>query len=404
MKTLDVKTLIISVVLSSVLPSGPSHGQILNKLNSSQVKGSNQQANNMQSETGNAAYKTKFDFIPGEEIYYFIDFSDVGVGEVPEGWQIEGSAEVVEVNGFPGHYLMINDHSAIIPELSDALPENLTIQFDLICTDPFAWGSNQLYFAFANTDLNRIPKGMEDHLGSVNNSVFWISFHPGSQAAAVNKGHGEYKLRIKAGIVQGTFPAETFTDTGSGRLARISIWKQKRRVRVYVNETKVLDLPTILPEGMEVNTFVWSAYNYYNDNKYFIGNIRIAKSQHDIRKGLLQEGKFVTTGITFDANSAVIKPESYGLIKDIAVALKQSSGIKVKIVGHTDSDGDEAANLILSEDRAESVKKSLINDYSVNAALIATEGKGASEPVAPNDSPQNKAKNRRVEFVMMQNN
>lgn len=346
------------------------------------------------------AYKSKFDFIPGEEVYYFSDFSDVGVGDIPDGWQIDGSGEVVEVDGFPGHFFMINDHSSILPEINDNLPEDLTIQFDLLCTDPFAWGSNQLYFAFANTDPNKIPKGQEDHLGSINNSVFWVSFHPGSQTAAANKGHGEYKLRTKAGITQGTFPAEAFTDSGNGRIAKISIWRQKRRVRVYVNENKVLDLPTVLPQDMVVNTFAWSAYSYYNDNKYFVSNIRIGKGLPDTRKNMLTSGKYVTSGITFDVNSAVIRPESYGLLKEIAGNLKAASGAKVRIVGYTDGDGDENANLELSKKRAESVKKSLVNDFSVDPGMLETDGKGESEPVSPNDNPQNKANNRRVEFVL----
>lgn len=350
--------------------------------------------------TARAAYKSKFDFIPGEEVYYFYDFSDVGIGDVPEGWQIDGSAEVVEVDGYPGHYLMLNDHSSVIPEMSDDLSEDLTIQFDLICTDPFAWGSNQLYFAFANTNINNTPKGQEDHLGSVNNTVFWVSFHPGSQAAAANKGHGEYKLRARSGITQGAFQAESFADKGEGRLAKVSVWRQKRRVRVYVNENKVLDLPTILPADMKVNTLAWSAYSYYNDNKYFIGNIRIAKGLPDSRKNILQSGKYVTTGITFDVNSAEIRPESYGVLRDIATNLKAASGAKVTIVGHTDNDGDENANLVLSKKRAESVKKSLVNDFGVDAGLLQTDGKGESEPVSPNDTPQNKANNRRVEFLV----
>lgn len=347
-----------------------------------------------------ASYKSKFDFLPGEQVLYFYDFSDVSVGDVPSGWQIDGSAEVVEVEGYEGHYMMIHQKSSIIPETFEDLPDDLTIQYDLICTDPFAWGSNQLYFAMAQTNPNNIPKGQEDHLGSVNNSVLWLSFHPGSQAAAANKGHGAYKLRTKNGIKEGTFPAESFTDQGDGRLARISIWKQKKRVRVYVNENKVLDLPSLLPEDMVINTFAWSAYSYYNQDTYFIGNIRIAAGLPDTRKSLLQNGKYVTTGIQFDTNSAMIKPESFGVLKEIASMLQANPGTRITIVGHTDSDGDETANLDLSKRRAESVKKALVNDFGIDGNLLLTDGKGETEPVANNDSSQNKANNRRVEFLV----
>lgn len=345
------------------------------------------------------AYKSKFDFVAGEKIIYQYDFADVNVGDTPDGWQIDGSAEIVEVDGYEGRFAMINTNSSIIPEVFDNLPSDLTIQFDLVVTDPFAWGSNQLYFAMASTDPNKIPAGQDDDLGFVKNKVLWVSFHPGSQFASANKGHGGYKLRTPEGIKNGTFNAESFTDKGSGRLAKISIWKQKKRIRVYVNENKVLDLPSLMPEDMIINTFVWSVYSYYNDNKYFVSNIRIAESLPDTRKNFAQNGKYSTTGILFDVNSDVIKPESFGVIKEIANMLKSNAGAKVMIVGHTDSDGDEGKNLELSKRRAESVKKALVKDFGVDTNLLSTDGKGEGNPVAGNDTPQGKANNRRVEFL-----
>jgi outer membrane protein OmpA-like peptidoglycan-associated protein len=152
---------------------------------------------------------------------------------------------------------------------------------------------------------------------------------------------------------------------------------------------------------MKVNAFVWNVYSgYYNEDKYFIGNIRIAAGLPDTRKNLAANGKYVTTGILFDVNSDVIKPESYGVIKEIATILKATPGVKVTIIGHTDSDGDEAKNLALSRRRAESVKKALVNDFAVDGNLLSTDGKGEAEPFTDNDTPQNKANNRRVEFVV----
>jgi outer membrane protein OmpA-like peptidoglycan-associated protein len=348
-----------------------------------------------------SAYKSKFDFIPGEKVIYFYDFNDVAAGDIPEGWQIDGSAEVVEVEGFEGHYMMVQQQSAVLPETFDDLPDDLTIQFDLICTNPYTWGGSQLYFIMADTDPNKEIDSRGGNLGSANNHVLWLAFHPGSQSAVANKGYGSYEMVTKTGIKKGEYPAESFIDTNEGRLAKISIWKQKKRVRLYVNENKVLDLPTILPEGMTVNTFAWNVFSgYYNDEKYFIGNIRVAEGMPDTRKNLTANGKYVTTGILFDVNSDVIRPESYGVLKEIAGMLKSSPDIKVTIVGHTDSDGDDAKNLELSRSRAESVKKALVKDFSVDGSMLSTDGKGETEPAAENDTPQNKANNRRVEFIV----
>ena len=329
---------------------------------------------------------------------------DVSVGDIPADWQIDGSAEIVEVEGYHGHYMMIQQKTAALPYNLEDMPDDFTIQFDLICTNPYTWGSSKFYFLIAQVDPNKDIYGMENQLGSTNNKVLWLSFHPGSQSATANKGYGNYEMITREGTKKSEdYPMESFIDTDDGRLAKISIWRQKRRVRVYVNENKVLDMTTLLPDGMKPNVFVWNVYSgYYNEDKYFVGNIRVAEGLPDTRKNLAQTGRYVTTGILFDVNSDVIKPESYGVLKDIAGTIKASPGTKVTIIGHTDSDGDEATNLDLSRRRAESVKKVLVKDFAADGSLLSTDGKGESEPVNDNDTPQNKANNRRVEFVVGQ--
>jgi len=75
--------------------------------------------------------------------------------------------------------------------------------------------------------------------------------------------------------------------------------------------------------------------------------------------------------------------------------------VKVKIIGFTDSDGADAANLELSKRRAAAVKNELIKSFNVNGDRLITDGLGEGQPVAPNDTPANKALNRRVEFIKM---
>jgi outer membrane protein OmpA-like peptidoglycan-associated protein len=100
-------------------------------------------------------------------------------------------------------------------------------------------------------------------------------------------------------------------------------------------------------------------------------------------------------------NKDVVKPESYATLKEIAGALTDNPGVRVKIIGHTDSDGADAANLDLSKRRADSVKAELAKTFSIDASRIETEGMGESKPVAPNDTQVNKALNRRVELVKL---
>ena len=121
----------------------------------------------------------------------------------------------------------------------------------------------------------------------------------------------------------------------------------------------------------------------------------------DTRHKLVEEGKFSTTGILFDVNAATIKPESSGVLKEVAEAIKSNAGIRVKIIGHTDSDGSDAANLELSKKRSEAVKNALVKDFGVDASALESDGKGETQPVGDNKSKEGKAQNRRVEFVKL---
>jgi outer membrane protein OmpA-like peptidoglycan-associated protein len=98
-------------------------------------------------------------------------------------------------------------------------------------------------------------------------------------------------------------------------------------------------------------------------------------------------------------NKDVVKPESYGTLKNIADVLNENPDVKIRIIGHTDADGNDASNLDLSKRRAASVKNELVKTFGIDAARIETDGKGEAQPVASNDTPANKALNRRVEFI-----
>jgi outer membrane protein OmpA-like peptidoglycan-associated protein len=81
--------------------------------------------------------------------------------------------------------------------------------------------------------------------------------------------------------------------------------------------------------------------------------------------------------------------------------LNENAGVKVKIIGHTDSDGNANSNLELSKKRAAAVKQTLASEFGVDASRLETDGKGASEPSEPNTTTEGKANNRRVEFIKL---
>ncbi len=111
-----------------------------------------------------------------------------------------------------------------------------------------------------------------------------------------------------------------------------------------------------------------------------------------------EKGCFVEVKLEvhFDSDKAVVKPEYYPVIEKFAKFLKENPKIKVEIQGHTDSSGSEKYNLILSQKRAEAVKRILVEKYGISPDRIVAKGYGESQPIAPNDTEEGKAKNRRV--------
>jgi outer membrane protein OmpA-like peptidoglycan-associated protein len=106
--------------------------------------------------------------------------------------------------------------------------------------------------------------------------------------------------------------------------------------------------------------------------------------------------------VQFKTGSAEIEPKSEPLLDQIAVAMKGNPQVKrVRIEGHTDDIGDDSVNQRLSDERAKSVERGLVS-RGVASGRLETKGYGESRPTAPNRTPAGRAKNRRVEFIIVE--
>lgn len=107
--------------------------------------------------------------------------------------------------------------------------------------------------------------------------------------------------------------------------------------------------------------------------------------------------------VFFDVNRATIQSRSFGLLDQVAAVLKNNKQLtRLRIEGHTDSDGSDESNLKLSQARTESVMKYLFVDKGVEASRLEPVGYGETRPTVPNSSKVNKEKNRRVEFSIVE--
>lgn len=118
-----------------------------------------------------------------------------------------------------------------------------------------------------------------------------------------------------------------------------------------------------------------------------------------MRSAIAESGRVALYGIYFDTDSARIKPESAPTLEQIAELLRDSAGLSLIVVGHTDNRGDFDYNRNLSRKRARAVARSLADEYGIEASRLRHEGVGYLAPAASNDSADGRARNRRVELV-----
>jgi len=149
---------------------------------------------------------------------------------------------------------------------------------------------------------------------------------------------------------------------------------------------------------VHVDGGIGSEYRLYIVEKEAMAQAVVASADvfnNDIRS----TGHAAVYGIYFDTGKSEIKPESNKALVEIAKLLKNDAGLKLNVVGHTDSAGLMDANMKLSAGRAEAVVQALISKYGISAVRLKGYGVGPLAPVASNDTEEGRAKNRRVELV-----
>jgi outer membrane protein OmpA-like peptidoglycan-associated protein len=332
---------------------------------------------------------SKYDFVPGDKLLFFDDFSQDFVGDFPSKWNTNASGEVVKINNTEGNWFEMKPGYKIyyIPDFNQ-LPEDYTIEFDIVSQGLTKKTSSTARLDLTLSDNNKFNLG-DNHY--INVSL------PFGQYGAFDIITRNY-FNKKAGDINSKVTADIRDEVLNQPHVAISV--TKNRFRLWVNEEKYLDIPRLVTE-LKVLNYLKFHIDHFKDGeeRVFIRNLKVAEGGIDLRRKLLSEGKISTNGILFDSGSANIKPQSLGIVLQISQVLMQDEKIKLNIVGHTDSDGNDDANLKLSKARAEAVKDALINIYSVSANRLQTDGKGESVPVADNASPDGKAQNRRVEFI-----
>ena len=330
---------------------------------------------------------SKFDFVPGDELLYFDDFSQDFIGDFPSKWNTNGSGEVVRTNKAEGNWFEVKPGYKIyyIPLLDGPLPEEYTIEFDILVSgiDKKTSSTAMLSIYLDDNDGFNLGRDMAQA------EIPFCQYSP-IGITMQNKINGSRVIysRVTADIRKDIL-----------NQPHVSIAVNKKRFRLWVNQEKYIDVPQLVPEN-KLKYIKLGLYSLKDGKEHvFIRNIKVAKGGVDLRSQLINEGKVSTNGILFDSGSANIQPQSYGIIRQISQVLMQDESINLNIIGHTDSDGNNDSNLKLSKARSEAVKQALITVYKISGDRLQADGKGESEPVGDNSTSEGKAQNRRVVFI-----
>ena len=337
--------------------------------------------------------ETETPFERGSRIIFQDDFEKDAIGDFPAKWNTSKSGEIKKLTGLNNKFLKINDGAIVNVQLTKLLPVNFTVEFDLIVP-------NDIPIRFASFGFGSKPIKIDWLLAPKEAVVF--SFHSNQK-------------RFSQGLKFGTqkFSSTDFKlksldyNTALNKVIKVGIVVNDKRIRLYADGSKLIDMPNSFDASFRKNFFfnatthgsVESKLNYF-----YISNVTLAEAGIDRRssvlKHLMEKGSFSTNAILFATNSDKIQAGSNEVLQQIVAALKESKSLKLQIIGHTDNDGDDATNLLLSKKRAAAVKATLVS-MGIAATRLTTDGKGESTPVADNTSTEGKSQNRRVEFIKL---
>ena len=317
---------------------------------------------------------SRYDFVPGERIIFEDAHENEENGEFPSRWDlVTGAAENAEWDGHRVIYFR-SALTRIIPYLKnsdeDYLPGKFTLEFD-------AWFEKDKYATY----------------------YIWLYDDKNQKRLSLDP------IDIHMNAIDAQRSYVVYPGVKNGKNGEQSIWRHvslsfnQRSLKVYLDDARLVNIPNlgVDPAGITIGC---DRFAPADAETRFIKNIRLAEGAVELYDRILSDGKIVSNGIRFDVNKASLRPESMGVINEIYTLMSEHPELKFSVEGHTDSDGEVDFNQTLSEQRAETVRNKLV-EMGVDPARFATKGFGETMPVAPNDTPEGKATNRRVEFVKM---
>lgn len=399
---------ILNKVKNKVAEKIENSGEKSKKTEESNNENEDRTSENKENESNSAESKNKedlgvfrkFEFVRGSKIILQDSFEDDPLGEYPKRWNSDAGGEVARLNKFGGNWLRGTEISNHFVDYLKTLPLNFTFEFDIISDVKASGDYHELSIVLGST---KGGKSFTNMIRGNDNSIFKIDFDL-YHSSLMYEGRWNFGYdSTNSTFLEITSPSQFDLSKFEFKTKplHVSILRQDQRLVLYINTTRIADIRNAFAKNTEINNILFKTFAKAEDENsgLYFSNLIIAETVMDTRKDMFIDGKFVTNAILFETNSDKIKSTSLSAVGVIANYMKSNETVKLKVVGHTDNVGEEATNLSLSERRAKSVVKELVDFHGIDISRLTTEGRGESQPIADNSTSEGKAQNRRVEFI-----
>lgn len=306
------------------------------------------------------------DFIPGGNVIFEDNFSQDPVGDFPAKWSTSSGGAVVELDGFPGKWLKVNGKVAVNPELKKKLPEDCTIEFDLVVK------SESCIALFGITPVSDVSHG----------NIYYKKM-----GVALQNMTGYPGLVVSKDVMDVSSKSDFSMDGYIDRVLHVAIAVNKTRLRVYLDDTKVVDMPKLITPEYRSNFFVagGEAIPAPPDGIY-ISNIRIAGGEADARrlliKQLYDQGSVVTNNVSFNPQTNEMTQQSYPTLDTLGQAMVADPNLNIQIngaeqthnfvQGATTTPAMGVSNDAMVQQKVDKMKAYLVQKFNLNVDRIMT--------------------------------
>ncbi len=308
---------------------------------------------------------TRYDYIPGQQVLFYEDFSGDKPGEAPQVWKVSEGGKVEVKKQGEVFWLHALKESTVSPAQLKLSPQ-FTLEMDFnVLTEGY---SGRYRMDFIGKD--------KEEWASITLEPFAVFF---SMSTGLTS---EKRVELKSGAHHLAVQAD-----GGG-------------FRAYLDKWQVLNIPkTGSFAATQIEVFMPGQGDEEGDDLCMITNFCVAQGPATLQNQLTASGKIVAYGIYFNAGKNAIRPESTPTLKQFAELLQADASLNFSIECHDNELPDQGDNVKLSQERAEALKDWLVENYRIPSDRLAIKGWGETRPLVEAGTVDGNKMNRRVEFI-----